>query len=712
MPEDDSAEPSSPEEPAPPAEPTWATYHDLLHGGEARVELTGTHQIHLGERSGAGTTLASWGTGVREALFDGNSVGVVSSTVARLVLPIDQTPTEDTPLVVRLRGFVPTPVTAYLNGEVLGHFDATTDFTEHRFQVAPSELETGQHILMFRARRRGRLPTLGQGSLAIDWVRIGDGVNPSPEPPADAGEAPSDLSENARSTVTRHFRWVAPTLIPAGARLAIEGQGTARISVRTDALAPIDGGEQTFSENAFTLPLETLTDRIVEVEIEATSDVQLSRVAVEVPPSPARNVGSVRNVLLVLIDTLRADKLRPYAPESRVQTPQLMRFVERATIFERAHSQENWTKPSVATLLTSLMPWEHGATQYESVLRRDIDLLPEVLQEHGFVTASFICNGFVSDRFGFGQGWNSYRNYIREGRRTRSQFVAADVLEWLDGRPQDQPFFLYVHTIDPHVPYRPPREILSMYGDPDYRGPVNFSRDATLLENVKLGRVRLRQRDRDHLQALYDGEISYHDRHFGSILEGLEARGLSDDTMVVITSDHGEEFWDHGSVGHGHSVYEELLHVPLFVRLPGNAPRRIDSAAGLVDIMPTILEALGLPVPEDLSGRSLLPDLRAEGNGYPRGNISGFMDNWRTYAIGRWKLIERPRGRSAVYDLEEDPRESTPLTDYPITRRVLRQWMGARMVETPARRVRRRQSSEPAIDAETEAQLRALGYVR
>jgi len=192
-----------------------------------------------------------------------------------------------------------------------------------------------------------------------------------------------------------------------------------------------------------------------------------------------------------------------------------------------------------------------------------------MLSEAGFHTGAFICNGYVSGKFGFRRGWSTYRNYIREGRRTRSEFVAADVLSWLDKRPEDKPFFLYVHTIDPHVPYRPPSNVLSLYGDPDYKGPVSFRSSATLLEDVKLKKVTLKEKDKQQLEALYDAEITYHDVHFNAIMQGLERRGVDDETLVIVTSDHGEEFWDHGSVGHGHNVYEELLHVPLFMRLPG-----------------------------------------------------------------------------------------------------------------------------------------------
>ena len=308
---------------------------------------------------------------------------------------------------------------------------------------------------------------------------------------------------------------------------------------------------------------------------------------------------------------------------------------------------------------------------------------------------------------------------MRERRRTDAEFVAADALRWLDGQPEEQPFFLYVHTIDPHVPYRPPDEFLAMYDSEPYRGPVSFRRDATLLENIKVGNIQLSGRDRHRLEALYDGEISYHDVHFQAILEGLERRGHAEDTIVIVTSDHGEEFWDHGSVGHGHSVYEELLHVPLFVRIPGVTDGMTDLAGsvGLVDVMPTILEALTLESPESLSGESFLGRLLGQDERVPPKTVSGFMEAWRTLVEDDVKLIQHRLRSPQIFDLRDDPQEETNIAeDNPIIVRHLRAQLGLALFRSrpnnPRRQRRRRhQPEQTTIDPTLEAQLRALGYI-
>jgi arylsulfatase A-like enzyme len=184
---------------------------------------------------------------------------------------------------------------------------------------------------------------------------------------------------------------------------------------------------------------------------------------------------------------------------------------------------------------------------------------------------------------------------------------------------------------------------------------------------------------------------------------------------VVVTADHGEEFWDHGSVGHGHSVYDELLHIPLMLRIPGltdgNAILRGD--VGLVDIAPTILDAMGLPIPDTMYGRSFLPELRGEGGSAPRATASGFMTGIRTLASGRYKLIQRGPDQALLYDLGADPHETRDLAaQRPLALRYTRSLLGltlARSTSGKTTRVHKREST--TIDRETEAQLRALGYV-
>lgn len=671
-----------------------------------------TDVVDLGVPGGAKHTWGGWTSSVGpDREVDGASAAITVRNRAGFAIAANG---EAATLSVRLRSFRPGRALVYLDEQLV----AERALDGAGWEVVSAELPAdrlarGEHQLALRFDRGGSLPGVSRAYLAVDWIRLGPDAPSSTAPSASDGELP---------TLRIPAGWSVgyPMEVPAGGRLrgVLEG-GPVEVWIATDGAAPRRLARVSAASGPQRVDVALGAEgEVARVELRAGGEATLRHPAVITLDAPApRSMRRPRNVLVYLIDTLRADRLRAYDPETRVRTPGITRFAERATVITSAHSQENWTKPSVATLLSSLLPWEHTAYSDGAVLPQTVRLLPEMLSQRGFATAAFVANGYVSDRFGFQRGWDAWRNYIREGQSTRGERVVGDALDWLDARPADRPFFLYVHAIDPHVPYRPPRRFLELYDPDPYRGPVDFSRDATLLERIKVGGLRLSARDRQRLEALYDGEVSYQDAQLAALLDGLERRGLADDTMVVITADHGEEFWDHGSVGHGHSLHAELTHVPLILRVPGlaAAPRRLEGAAGLVDVVPTVLEALGEPVPEGLSGRSLLPQLRGAGEDAPPVAVAGFMEHWRSVVCGRYKLMARSRGRIALYDHATDPREQRDVSaERPIATAYLRGLLGLSLAGSRVQTARPRPRHRPAtttIDPELQAQLEALGYV-
>lgn len=697
------------------APPAARIRYDLArHIARAELRHAGARVIDLGAPSGHQHTLGGWRTRTGDvAEIEGVRASVVRHVTGFYLLPIESP--ERCHLSMRARGFADERVALYLDNRTIGTVRVPTDGS---WSIAhadiPEELCTpGEHDLRVRVSSTAR----GAG-VAIDWIRLG-----APGPAAEI--APPSVDELAPQQGTRLAigdDWtVAYSFeVPAGARLRGIARGAGRLEITAERdgspLRQLETLQATERGAAFDIDLGSLASHVVRLSLTARGAVTLIRPAVvTLDATEPRSLPRVRNVLVYLTDTLRADHLRPYTPATRVQTPGLSTFAERAATFLAAHAQENWTKPSCATLLSGLYPWEHRATGEDSQVPGSVELTSEYLLARGFFTGAFVANGFVSDRFGFRQGWNTFRNYVREGRRNTARFVAADVLRWLDERPADRPFFLYVHTVDPHVPYIPPNEDLRRYDPDPYDGVVDFHRDRQLLEGVKGGRIALNARDRVRLEALYDGEITYHDRHFASVMEALDRRGLAEDTLVVFTSDHGEEFFDHGSVGHGHSVFEELIRVPLIIRWPGltDRPLQLSEAVGLVDVMPTLLTALGLEIPEELSGRSIAPLLREDIEDAPRPTVTGFMEGWRAIVVGRYKLVQRTTDRWTLYDLADDPGEQHDLASQrPIAVRYLRGLLGLSLAgaEHPTPGRTRHEEVRTEIDDTLRAQLEALGY--
>ena len=420
---------------------------------------------------------------------------------------------------------------------------------------------------------------------------------------------------------------------------------------------------------------------------EGTSEVALSDVRVLRRPTHVAPRGEpARNVVVLLIDTLRASKLQAYYPKSRVRTPAIDRLAAEGALFERAQSPENWTKPAVASVLTSLHPATHKTKQDASRLPRSALMLSEVYKKAGFRTASFIANGYVSNAFGFDQGWDHYTNYIRERRNTNASNVFGEAQAWIE-KNKDQRFFVYIQTIDPHVPYDPPDRYLKMYDAKPYSGQVKNRRTHLMLDEAKKNpkKYKFTARDKERIEALHDGEISYHDEHFGKFMTKLAELGLDRNTIVAVTSDHGEEFQEHGSWGHGHSVYQELLGVPLLFRWPGVIPanQRVGPVVSTMDIGPTVLDATGLPIPEQFEGRSLLGFMRGDWPVGPYVAFSDFLDHRRVIRGGDWKLIIRGNLSHVIFDLRNDYWEKNELDGrrHPIAQRYLRtlhgQFLGA-----------------------------------
>jgi arylsulfatase A-like enzyme/Flp pilus assembly protein TadD len=476
------------------------------------------------------------------------------------------------------------------------------------------------------------------------------------------------------------------------------------------------------------------------------------------------------NVLLLVIDTLRADHLSSYGYH-RKTTPRIDALASEGVLLENAISQASWTAPSMATLFTGLYPSVHGLNAgidhkrlrtetrealpvpIQKALSPDRLTLAEVLRSHGYFTAGVVSNPYLDSRFGFAQGFDTYREpelapaSLLEPAETTNRSVFA----WLD-RERQEPFFLFVHYNDPHHPYEPPSPFDQKYVagyegtliPSDTRSPESMvakmvakeltEEDKEYLLGIdpsetelkeawaeKALEERLSEKDIEYLIGLYDGEIAYTDLQVGLLLEKVRSLQLDRDVLIVVTSDHGEEFFDHGWINHGRTLYDEQLRVPLIFHYPGAlAAARIRAQVRIVDLMPTILELAEVPsIPDDLQGKSFVPLLRGEakaklGPAYSETTWEGKKKSLRTEA--GLKLIQAEDAGPELFDLSEDPGEQKNLVEENPSRtqslnRELELWVEAN------RQARARVHSESAIleevvlDDRMKAQLEALGYV-
>jgi len=357
------------------------------------------------------------------------------------------------------------------------------------------------------------------------------------------------------------------------------------------------------------------------------------------------------NIILITVDTTRADRMG-FLGSKRGLTPNLDTLARSSVVFTHAYSQAPFTAPSHATILTGTYPQFHQVEDFQVPLANDLPFAPAVLKAHGYHTAAFV-GSIVLDpaqglSLGFRRGFDTYDagfhmalpgedHYSSTDRR--GAVVVAHALAWLSKHPPG-PFFIWVHLYDPHYPYDPPEPFKSRYKS-----------------------------------ALYDGEIAYADSALGKLLSYLRTRGLFENSVIAMMSDHGESLGDHGEEFHGFFLYDATIHVPLLLKLPGErfAGKRVENHVGLVDVLPTILQTAGIEVPQEVQGESLLgvmtmkPKLAARGRAAP----ASFPDpplyaeteyGLRSYGwsamhslrTGKYLFIEAPRRE--LYDLAADPK--------------------------------------------------------
>ena len=431
----------------------------------------------------------------------------------------------------------------------------------------------------------------------------------------------------------------------------------------------------------------------------------------------ARPEGARPNILLYVVDTLRADALGAYGRDA-IETPEVDALASEGWLFERAYAPSSWTRSSMASLLTGVEPGVHGVMQREDVLTEGWSLLSERLSSQGYSTGAIVTNPNIGSFFGFDQGFDEFHElYARREPGsvgstelvTRSDEVTRRAIEWID-RHSTGPFFLLLLTTDPHWPYLPP-EGFDRYGG-DYAGPV---RDGGNWAK----RTGLAPADRERIRSFYYGEVAFNDASFGRLLGHLRESGLEDDTLVIFTADHGEEFWEHGLRGHGKQLFEESLRVPLILRWPalGRPGRRLAGPVALVDVVPTVLDLLGLPVSDLVQGRSLVGGRDRAASVHARLDLG--EESLSALVTGPWKLIRADGARrSALFHLGSDPGERRDLARVESDRvEALEAQLRQRIEHNARERTRRGEATsaprlaDDALPPEALEALEALGYL-
>ncbi len=415
-------------------------------------------------------------------------------------------------------------------------------------------------------------------------------------------------------------------------------------------------------------------------------------------------------VILVMTDTMRQDLYPSEGSSFGVPMPTLAGLAERSTLYMGATAHASYTKPSVGTILTGLYPEEHGGLARKAPIAKSVPLLSEMLEKAGVTTVAFLSNFFFSPAFGLRRGWTDDR-FIDPWNASMDDAVVLDEVEkWCAGDLPEGPLFVYVHLMGAHAPYTPPDDFFEQFlGKTTLASRIVPRETAQLIKDLTSGRTRkLDRRETDHIRALYRADAAYHDRIMKRLLAAFEKAGLMGRALLIYTSDHGEEFYEHGHIGHGTGLWYEQVRVPLMVHEPGQVEgRSVGTTAGHVDVLPTVLGALGVAVPEGMPGEDLL-GLAAGPDSVRRGLL---MQHW----AGRWglvmgpfKILRRPADEILLV-LGHGAEEELSTSAHPVLHALMRTHLAT---QTLAMGAFASPSADPEpLDAEVTEQLEKLGYI-
>jgi arylsulfatase A-like enzyme len=637
----------------------------------------------------------SWLLGGKD---EGKPAALVAGLSAVAFLPVEAgAAPADATLSITMRALAPAQrVSLFLNEKPLPTLEVEGKSRRYDVAVPAALLHPGDNRLRMTFKGAADVAGGKRAAAAVTALSLGPTAAGAPaDAPAPLGAREVELGGarrralvpgGAASRISFHLQ------LPVGAHLAV-GYGAPSAGGTVAAQVAVDGqpARTVHEGNVGAGWTDTLVDlgaaggqaaRIDLIARGTKGEVAWGnpRVVVKAPeaPAPASPQPKFDHIFVWMVDTLRADKLRAYNDKTRVTTPNYDAFAADATRFAWAQVPGTWSLPSHASLLTGVYPTVHRATAHDAKLSRDVPFVAEELKKAGFKTGMFSSNGYVSGKWGFDRGWDINRNFIRESLPNGSEYLWKTAKAWLTPIVAKKQF-LYLATIEPHVAYTPRKEFLVKYWDKAYTGPIKPVQSGVQLGLIKGGKLKVTDNDKKYLEALHDAEISQSDAAFAAFIADLKTMGIYDKSAVIVVSDHGDQFYEHGSVGHGDTVYQELVHVPLIVRAPGVFPagKVVHADVEVMDVYATLLDLAGVQAGPNVAGTSLAGLARDEVGGSPRAALTVDGQVSRGIKVQRYRMVHRGPGRIELYDEYEDPTEQKDLAaDRPIALRSMRGVLG------------------------------------
>ncbi len=530
--------------------------------------------------------------------------------------------------------------------------------------VPPGQLVEGENTLTLFAKHDG---------LEVAWLHVGGDAAP---PDDTAARFYDPATKSLLLPKAGGLTWFVA--VPDKAKLAGD---LADASCQIAVIATGEDGQTVEGKLAgagSAVDLGKLGGKAARLDLEAQgcAEAQLTNAAIVVPGERAqvKRGEPPKFVVFVVMDSLRADRVRAFDAKARPDAPNWEKLAESSTLFVNTYVQGNESQVSHASIWSSNYLAKHKAAEMRDHLADKWTTIDEVAKQAGKLVAGASGNGYIRPARGFGNAWDHFVNHIEKGLGLKGADILEKGLSFVQAK-HDQPWFLYLGFIDTHVTWRAKQPWMDKY-DGGYKGrfQTEYGDDGPNGSDGK----GLSEKEHDHVRALYDSNVSYQDDLLGKLVEKLQGWGIWDQTMLIVTADHGDEQWEDGRVGHGGSERETLLHVPLLVHYPPLFPTgRVTEGVEAIDIVPTLADALGVAVDPEWQGISLLPLANGAAGGYPWMSFSSQYENAHAGRIGHWKLKLIGPTTPRLYDLAKDPDERKDLWGTPSAE------IGARLLLDP-----------------------------
>lgn len=550
---------------------------------------------------------------------------------------------------VRIRAFSadkqPVSLKVNDNKDINGNLESGWSTLE--LTVPSGQLREGENAISIFAKKSG---------LEVAWIQIG-----AQAPVGDDGSV-KFYDAGSRSLVIPKdgaMSWYVE--VPDKAKLTgdlTDGACTVHVTATAD-----DGGtaEGKLVGTGSAVDLAPVAGKAARIDLatEGCPEAHLTSASLVLPGDPpqVKRGDPPKYVVFIVMDSLRADRIRAFNPKARPETPNWDKLAESSTLFMNNYVQGNESQVSHASMWSSNYLAKHKAIEMHDKLADKWMTIDEVAKKAGKYTAGASGNGYIRPARGFGNAWDQFVNHIEKSLGLKGADIMEKGLSFIQPK-KDRPWFLYLGFIDTHVTWRAKAPWMDKY-DGGYKGrfQTEYGDDGPHGSDGK----DLTEKEQAHVRALYDSNVSYQDDLVGQLIEKLKTWGVYDQTMIIITADHGDEQWEDGRVGHGGSERETLLHVPLLIHYPPLFPAgKVMEGTEGIDIVPTLADALGVATDPEWQGQSLIPLANGAG-GYPLMSFSSQYENGHAGRIWPWKLKLMGTGAPRLYNLAKDPDERNDL---------------------------------------------------